>query len=79
MTNLTLANGLDSELIDYIKRDLKRAYDKTFLETVTGPDTYGVGNFEVYLDDEEWQIRPGKDWKPAELRGIFNVPNEKDE
>ena len=63
---------LDPELVELIRKDLQREYDKKFLETVTGPDIYGPGNFEVYLDrNEEWQIRPIEGWRPAVLRGIF--------
>lgn len=57
---------------EYIRRELKKAYDKEFLEVVTGPDIYGLGNFEVYLEKDQWEIRPVTGWKPAKLRGIIN-------
>ena len=62
---------LDPELIEFVRKEFRREYIKQFLETVTGPDIYGVGNFELYLEDGEWEIRPVEGWKPAELRGIM--------
>ena len=68
----------DSEFVQFVRKELKREYEKSFLETVTGPDIYGPGNFEVYEDEsEDWQIRPVEGWKPQELLGIFNVEEEK--
>lgn len=55
---------------EYIRQEFKKMYDKTFLETVTGPDIYGPGNFEVYLENDRWEIRPVEGWKPAVLLGI---------
>jgi hypothetical protein len=55
---------------EYVKNQLKNMYDKEFLETVTGPDIYGPGNFEVYFENNQWEIRPVEGWTPAEPRGI---------
>jgi hypothetical protein len=63
-------------LIESIRKDFRQAYIKQFLETVTGPEMYGVGKFEVYLEDGEWEIRPAEGWKQPDLRGILNVEKE---
>jgi hypothetical protein len=57
----------------FLRQELHKEYDKLFLETVTGPDIYGPGNFEVYLENDKWEIKPSKCWIPPKLRGIFNT------
>lgn len=57
---------------EHIRHELKMAYDKDILENITGPLIFGAGNFEVYLENDAWEIRPINGWKPAELRGIIN-------
>ena len=72
-----MTDPISDHFIESIKTNLKRAYVKAFLEEVTGPLIYGLGNFEVYEDESgDWQIRPAEGWEPPELLGIFNVEEE---
>lgn len=72
----------EDELRAWIREELLRDWQKTQLEDVIGPMTYGAReNYEVYQDaDGDWQIRPSKDYIGAQVRGIFNTAeNQKEE
>jgi hypothetical protein len=74
-----MVDPISEEFIESMRADLIRAYTKVYFEEYMGPYLYGPGNFEVYADESgEWQIRPAEGWKPPELRGIFNVGEEKE-
>lgn len=64
----------EADLARYIREEMRKGFDKVFLEEITGPAIWGDGNFEIYLDDDgEWQIRSAPHFVQAELVGILNT------
>ena len=72
-----MADDDQSELIDWIKQELIKGLNKTYLEEVDGPAIYGKGNFEVFEGEGgNWYMRPKPGWTPTNLTGFITDPDE---